>query len=200
MVAIYIGFHLLGTLQFGAWGHKLTLGEGLFILLLAPAFLSRCAIFSAVLHDRAAGEAAIALESLTHHTMPVVGEGGSAEVARCAPSVTLRDVGFRYSGGPVVLEGFSLDIAAGEHIALLAPSGYGKSTLLALIAGLAAPQAGEITIGDTLLEPRTAVALRKRMSWVGQKPHILQALPATISRSVDMRTGQPLPGSSTIPP
>ncbi len=173
MVAIYIGFHLLGTLQFGAWGHKLTLGEELFILLLAPAFLSRCAIFPQSGMTRAAGEAAIdALESLTHHTMPVVGEGGSAEVARCAPSVTLRDVGFRYSGGPVVLEGFSLDIAAGEHIALLAPSGYGKSTLLALIAGLAAPQAGEITIGDTLLEPRTAVALRKRMSWVGQKPHI----------------------------
>ncbi|AEW15456.1 thiol reductant ABC exporter, CydD subunit [Brucella suis 63/252] len=173
MVAIYIGFHLLGTLQFGAWGHKLTLGEGLFILLLAPAFFEPLRDLSAVWHDRAAGEAAIdALESLTHHTMPVVGEGGSAEVARCAPSVTLRDVGFRYSGGPVVLEGFSLDIAAGEHIALLAPSGYGKSTLLALIAGLAAPQAGEITIGDTLLEPRTAVALRKRMSWVGQKPHI----------------------------
>lgn len=44
MVAVYIGFHLLGTLDFGAWGHKLTLAEGLFILLLAPAFLSLCVI------------------------------------------------------------------------------------------------------------------------------------------------------------
>ena len=33
MVAVYIGFHLLGTLEFGAWGQRLSLGEGLFILL-----------------------------------------------------------------------------------------------------------------------------------------------------------------------
>src|SRR5690606_406882 len=38
MVAVYVGFHLLGQLQFGAWSGKLTLGEGLFVLLLAPSF------------------------------------------------------------------------------------------------------------------------------------------------------------------
>lgn len=38
MVAAYVGFHLLGSLGFGAWGSQLSLGEGLFILLLAPAF------------------------------------------------------------------------------------------------------------------------------------------------------------------
>jgi ATP-binding cassette subfamily C protein CydD len=38
MVAVYIGFHLLGTLNFGAWGSKLGLGQAMFVLLLAPAF------------------------------------------------------------------------------------------------------------------------------------------------------------------
>src|SRR5690606_12620501 len=38
MVAVYIGFHLLGQIEFGAWGKRLTLGQGLFILLLTPAF------------------------------------------------------------------------------------------------------------------------------------------------------------------
>jgi ATP-binding cassette subfamily C protein CydD len=38
MVAVYIGFHLLGELRFGAWGKHLSLGQGLFVLLLAPAF------------------------------------------------------------------------------------------------------------------------------------------------------------------
>lgn len=52
----------------------------------------------------------------------------------------LRNVRFRYSTGEDVFARFNLDIEPGEHVALLAPSGYGKSTLLALIAGLAAPQ------------------------------------------------------------
>ncbi|MES2533856.1 MAG: ABC transporter transmembrane domain-containing protein, partial [Pseudomonadota bacterium] len=59
MVAAYVGFHLLGTLPFGAWGHRLSLGEGLFVLLLAPAFFEPLRELSAVWHDRAAGEAAL---------------------------------------------------------------------------------------------------------------------------------------------
>ena len=57
-------------------------------------------------------------------------------------------------------------------MALLAPSGYGKSTILALIAGLTAQQAGRIEIGGIELSDETATALRARMSWIGQKPHI----------------------------
>ena len=52
MVAVYVGFHLLGHLEFGAWGRRLTLGEGLFILLLAPAFFEPLRELSAVWHDR----------------------------------------------------------------------------------------------------------------------------------------------------
>src|SRR6478752_9630380 len=60
MVAAYVGFHLLGTLGFGTWGRTLSLGEGLFVLLLAPAFFEPLRELSAVWHDRAAGEAALA--------------------------------------------------------------------------------------------------------------------------------------------
>jgi NitT/TauT family transport system ATP-binding protein len=47
----------------------------------------------------------------------------------------------------VALDGFSLDIAAGEFLALVGPSGCGKSTLLDLVAGLTEPTAGELTLG-----------------------------------------------------
>lgn len=57
-------------------------------------------------------------------------------------------------------------------MALLAPSGCGKSTILALIAGLTTPQTGTIRIADTEMTDDTAAALRSRMSWIGQKPHI----------------------------
>ena len=173
MVAVYIGFHLLGPLGFGAWGHQLSLAEGLFILLLAPAFFEPLRDLSAVWHDRASGEAAIdALEELAKHEMPVVGSSIAAEEVNNAPSLMLRDIRFRYSTGEDVFSGFNLDIEPGEHVALLAPSGFGKSTLLALIAGLAAPQEGQITIGGVTLQNETAATLRARMRWVGQKPHI----------------------------
>lgn len=64
----------------------------------------------------------------------------------------LRIVGVkkRY-GGHAILEDVSLEIAARESIALLGPSGCGKTTLLRLIAGLEAPDAGEIWLGGRVV-------------------------------------------------
>ena len=74
LVAVYVGFHLLGQLPFGAWGQKLTLGEGLFILMLAPAFFEPLRDLAAVWHDRAAGAAALArLDALANPAATMVG-------------------------------------------------------------------------------------------------------------------------------
>lgn len=192
MVAVYIGFHLLGQLNFGAWGHKLTLAEGLFVLLLSPAFFEPLRDLSAVWHDRAAGEASIdALEKLAEHPMPIVGKVGSHAATGDAPTVTLHNIDFGYGTGGKVLTAFNLDIATGEHVALLAPSGYGKSTVLALVAGLTAPQTGQIEIGGIGLAEDTAEALRSRMSWIGQKPHIFAGSARqniTLGRQADVET------------
>lgn len=76
LVAVYVGFHLLGQLPFGAWGQKLTLGEGLFILMLAPAFFEPLRDLAAVWHDRAAGTAALArLDALANPAATMVGMG-----------------------------------------------------------------------------------------------------------------------------
>ena len=76
MVAVYIGFHLLGSLNLGAWGGHLSLGQGLFILLLAPAFFEPLRELAAVWHDRAAGEAALqALRALAQPGLPLPGAG-----------------------------------------------------------------------------------------------------------------------------
>ncbi|MEV8511475.1 ABC transporter ATP-binding protein [Dactylosporangium sp. NPDC051484] len=53
----------------------------------------------------------------------------------------------RNSGALTALENISLDITAGQFLALVGPSGCGKSTLLDLIAGLTSPTSGELTIG-----------------------------------------------------
>ena len=80
MVAAYVGFHVLGYLEFGAWGGRLTLGEGLFILLLAPSFFEPLRELAAVWHDRAAGVAAMdALERLNGNGLPLLDGAPAAQ-------------------------------------------------------------------------------------------------------------------------
>ena len=61
--------------------------------------------------------------------------------------LSLRHVSKSF-GSHVVLDDISLDLKAGELLVLLGPSGCGKSTLLRLVAGLEAPDSGEIYIDD----------------------------------------------------
>lgn len=58
----------------------------------------------------------------------------------------LSDVGFTYSASTVALEGLSLDFPASKVTAVVGPSGCGKSTMLQLIAGLAEPTSGSVTL------------------------------------------------------
>ena len=56
----------------------------------------------------------------------------------------VKNVGFHYGGGPWVLKDVSLKVADGERIAILGPSGYGKSTLAKLMAGYERPAEGAV--------------------------------------------------------
>ncbi len=175
MVAAFIGFHLLGTFEFGTWGRRLSLGEGLFVLLLAPAFFEPLRELSAVWHDRAAGEAALAsLDRLSHGGLPLPGATvmGAVDVPSGVPSVRIAGLRFGHPGEEAVFESFDLRVAAGEHVALMGPSGCGKTALLSLIAGLVPAQGGQIVIGNAVLSDRTVGALRGRMAWIGQRPHV----------------------------
>lgn len=173
MTAVYIGFHLLGFLDFGAWGQKLTLAEGLFILLLAPAFFEPLRELSAVWHDRAAGEAALdALDKLTQDGAAIAGEGRDVALATLPTpgTVEMDDLSFAYPASPPVLRNFNLNIRAGETVALLGPSGCGKSSVLSLVAGLASAGSGTVKIGGVALDDEAADTLRTSIGWIGQKP------------------------------
>lgn len=179
MVAAYVGFHLLGSLGFGAWGRTLSLGEGLFVLLLAPAFFEPLRELSAVWHDRAAGEAALeALDRLQRNDLPLPGANASLTRAATgvpggAPAIAIHNLHFSWPGEQQeVFEGYELRIAAGEHIALMGPSGSGKTALLSILAGLVPATRGEISIGGVALTDHTVAALRQRMAWMGQAPHV----------------------------
>jgi heme exporter protein A len=76
-----------------------------------------------------------------------------------------------------VLKKLSLSVERGHFVALLGPNGSGKSTLLRLIAGLAKPSAGTITVGGWTI-PREAGAVRSQIGMVGHKPLLYEALTA----------------------
>ncbi|KAF1023531.1 MAG: ATP-binding/permease protein CydD [Paracidovorax wautersii] len=175
LVAVYVGFHLLGYLPFGAWGHQLTLGQGLFVLLLASAFFEPLRDLSGVWHDRASGAAALAsLQALAQRGTALPGaDGEPVAMPATAPALRLRDLSVAHPGAAEpVFEHLSLDVAAGERIALMGPSGSGKSTLLAAIAGLLPLQAGRMALGDVWLTPEHLATARAAMGWIGQKPHL----------------------------
>ncbi|MBW8790626.1 MAG: thiol reductant ABC exporter subunit CydD, partial [Rhizobium leguminosarum] len=172
MIAVYVGFSLLGEIRFGTWVGRLDLTEGLFILLLAPAFFEPLRELSAVWHDRAAGE----VDTLAAGGLSIRGAVDVAPAVSAvaeAPAIRLENVDFRYAATEqLILDDFNLDIAAGEHLALLGASGSGKSTLLSLISGLVPCTGGRIVIGGIELADGSAHALRASMAWIGQRPHI----------------------------
>lgn len=195
MVAVYVGFHLLGMLPFGAWGHQLTLGQALFVLLLAPAFFEPLRELSAVWHDRAAGEAALkTLHDLQQQASRIVGAQSIQKhehtVQSAAAHVAVFDLKVQAPGAETRLGLLNLEIHPGEHVALCSASGSGKSILLAQLAGLVAVQQGEIRIDGQLLNEESAPALRSRMAWIGQQPHVFAG---SVQRNVALGRKQVTP-------
>ncbi|MEO0485541.1 MAG: ABC transporter ATP-binding protein [Pseudomonadota bacterium] len=96
--------------------------------------------------------------------------------------LTVRDVTKTFPGDPPlhVLRGVSLDLDAGESLALTGESGSGKSTLLHIIGGLETPDAGQITVGGTqiagLADPQLAQLRRDTISVIFQQFNLIPSL------------------------
>lgn len=88
----------------------------------------------------------------------------------------LQDVSAIYSGGVAALNGFNLDIKAGEFCVLLGPSGAGKSTLLRLVSGLLPASSGAVTIGGVEMTRATRRQIRQRLGMVHQDHGLVDRL------------------------
>lgn len=87
--------------------------------------------------------------------------------------LVIDDVSFRYSPEtPLALENVSLRIAHGERIALVGPTGAGKSTLAKVVARLYDPTSGSVSYGGTDLRDATLSSLRERIVVVPQEGYL----------------------------
>jgi ATP-binding cassette subfamily B protein/subfamily B ATP-binding cassette protein MsbA len=90
-----------------------------------------------------------------------------------AGRITFEAVSFGYAGRESVLGRIDLDIQPGQTVALVGPSGGGKSTLVSLIPRFFDPAAGRILIDDQDLRSLTLSSLRAQISVVLQEPFLL---------------------------
>lgn len=99
--------------------------------------------------------------------------------ARPAPvpagfGLTFEAVTFAWQAGrPDVLTSMTLDVPAGQRVAILGPSGAGKSTLAALALKVAAPGAGRVLLGGVDIATLRSEDVRARIAWLGQATHLL---------------------------
>jgi putative ABC transport system ATP-binding protein len=109
----------------------------------------------------------------------------TAEAKRMEGMIRLQNVVKRYRSGGLsipVLDDFDLEVAPGELLAVMGPSGTGKTTLLNLIGGLDRPDSGRITVAGTQLDGLGQAALTHwragHIGFVFQSHYLLPMLSA----------------------
>ena len=174
-LALYIGLTFLGLVSLRG-GVPLSLEAGLFCLLMAPEIYAPLRLLAAHYHDRASAKAAAEEIGRQFEALPqayeVAQAPAAAVAADCTPAhLRLVAVGIATPTGVPVIGGATLELAAGQTVAVLGPSGIGKSTLLEAIARLR-PFIGDIQIDGTPLASLPESQLRFRVAMLGQRPRL----------------------------
>ncbi|WP_329027301.1 thiol reductant ABC exporter subunit CydD [Streptomyces sp. NBC_01423] len=183
LVAVTIGMRLVHG--------ELDLYTGLLVLILAPEAYLPIRQVGAQFHAAAEGLSAAEEVFAVLETEPRA--GGTGEVP-ASLRLELDEVTVRHEGrSEPSLASVSLTVEEGETVALVGPSGVGKSTLLNVVLGFTAPEAGRVRIGGTDLANLSLDRWREHIAWVPQRPHLFAG---TIAENV--RLARPAADDSAV--
>ncbi len=109
----------------------------------------------------------------------------------------VRDVRYSYVADAEVLHGLSVSIQAGDRVALIGPTGAGKTTLAKLITGLYTPDAGSVSYAGLDLRALPPGELRRRVVLVPQRVHLISGtLQDSRAGPPKTRSDRPWPASA----
>ncbi|RKH91977.1 ABC transporter ATP-binding protein [Corallococcus sp. AB045] len=109
-----------------------------------------------------------------------------AEAPPLSRALELSGVRATYSDGREALKGVDLTIPAGARVALVGPSGAGKTTLFSVLLGFLPPSGGEVKWDGVPLSSLKASSVRAQLAWVPQEPVLFSG---TVRHN--LRLGQP---------
>lgn len=193
-VALYVGLTYLGLVDLR--GSALTLQAGLFCLLMAPEVYQPLRLLAAHYHDRASAKAAIAEIEARFAGLPeaTTGPERPAQLPASSGGLPLH-VEHLTIGVPdserILLDGVSLKIGAGRHLALFGESGIGKSSLLETLARLR-PGDG-IRIAGLDLAAIDEDSLRAGVAFISQRSRLFHG-----SIADNIRLGKPSASAAEI--
>ncbi|MER5982741.1 thiol reductant ABC exporter subunit CydD [Streptomyces sp. NPDC001787] len=162
LVAVTIGMRLVHG--------ELDLYTGLVVLILAPEAYLPIRQVGAQYHAAAEGLSAAEEIFAVLETEP---RADGTQAVPASLRLELEDVTVRHGDrGEPSLDAASLVVEPGETVALVGPSGIGKSTLLHVVLGFAVPDEGRVRVGGTDLAELSPERWRERIAWVPQRPHL----------------------------
>jgi len=182
LAAVYLPLVLsLGSVGLGLalWQGGVAVAEGLTLGTLV-AFMQYATLFSMPIQEIAAqlaqmqsAQAAAERVQGLLDTVPAIQEpvGGGLPMGPIQ-SVALRDVHFAYKVDEPVLRGCSLEVSAGQTVALVGPTGGGKSTIVKLLSRFYEVDQGAVLINDVDVRELSLLGLQRRFGIVLQAPHL----------------------------
>ncbi|MDK9696519.1 MAG: thiol reductant ABC exporter subunit CydD [Siculibacillus sp.] len=174
-IALAVGFRLM-------WG-ELDFATGFFVLLLAPEFYAPLRDLGVRRHARI--ESLTALGSIAEMLAEPVGapSGTRRRNTEAPPALRFEGVRVVHADGRVALDHLDLEVAAGEHVAIVGASGAGKSTLFALVAGFVEPNHGRVLVDGVPLDELDRDLWLRNLVHLPQTPHLFEG---TIADNVAM--------------
>lgn len=178
IIAVFIGFRLYQVeLPLPELMHPPEIGflSGFFILLLAPEFFLPLRNLGTHYHGRLeAIAAAERLVDILATPLPERPTPGHRLPPGSPLDIRFDAVHFSYQEGRQALCGASFALRPNERVALVGPSGAGKTTVANLLLGFCQAQRGEILINGVNLDRLDLDDWRQRLAWLPQRPRLFQ--------------------------
>jgi ABC-type transport system involved in cytochrome bd biosynthesis fused ATPase/permease subunit len=173
----------------------LTYGQAVMLLLLSLELSRPLGLLGSFFFVGALGRTSLKkIKALLQMPPPITRSVTGMTVPRIEPNIRFEAVSFTYPAGEntenalqqAALTAVSFEIKAGETVALVGPSGSGKSSIINLLLRFYEPQAGNILLGSCPLETYDVETLRHHIAYVGQSPLLFYG---TVSDN--LRIGKP---------